>query len=169
MQIAKLAIVQAAIIANARSHSDKNERQQIKREVFSVAKAKFGIPQDTKCKVETDASLRDYLILKDKQGRAFQLGDDGKFNGTTVTMDQVFPPMPTAPVQEAASSTSFPAVDGGTAGQGAQLTGITGVLPAGVTISASEGRIVIVTPHDDINNSWDIDHDGNGVFVLTKD
>lgn len=111
MQIAKLTAVQAAIIVNARSHSSKDERQQIKREVFANAKARYGIPQSTRvsCNV-TGEGDKGYLILtlggKRNKGvsnkQAFQLGDDGKFTGM-VPWSALFPPPAPAAVADAAA------------------------------------------------------------------
>lgn len=96
MQVAKLTAVQAAIINNARGHSANDERKLIKKDVFGNAKHRCGIPASNKVVAETDpAQAKTYLMLKDKRsGRYFQLGDDGKFNGTMVTLDQIYPPAP---------------------------------------------------------------------------
>lgn len=97
--VAALTSVQAAIINNARANApdkkDANaeERKQIKREVFSVVKAKFGIDPSVKVKANTKGTdQKGYLILHDKQGNAFRLNDQGKWDGTMVTHDQLFPP-----------------------------------------------------------------------------
>lgn len=98
MQVAKLTAVQAAIINSARANSSKEERKQIKREIFAVAKAKFGIPENLRLKVNTKGvDQKAHLVLHvggrgSDVGKAFQLGDDSKFNGTLVTKDELFPP-----------------------------------------------------------------------------
>jgi hypothetical protein len=85
MANAKLTAVQAAIINGARNNSSDDERKQIKREVFSVVKAKFGIPESTKLKANTTGvDQPGYLVLHDKDGNAFQLGDNGQWNGVLV-------------------------------------------------------------------------------------
>jgi hypothetical protein len=85
MANAKLTAVQAAIINGARNNSSDDERKQIKREVFSVVKAKFGIPESAKLKANTTGvDQPGYLVLHDKDGNAFQLGDNGQWNGVLV-------------------------------------------------------------------------------------
>lgn len=86
MKYAMISPVQATIINNARKNSVKAERQAIKKEVFAAIKDKFGIPQDFKCKVETDPTQPDYLVLKVGQktppgmtGDKFALRADGKW------------------------------------------------------------------------------------------
>jgi hypothetical protein len=116
MQVAKLTAVQAAIINGARANSSVDERKQIKREVFSVVKAKFGIPADYKLSANTTgADQKGYLILhvagkrNYNRGKAFRLGADGKFDGTLVTRDELFPP----PVVEAPAAAPASSVFGG--------------------------------------------------------
>jgi hypothetical protein len=99
--VAMLTAVQAAIVNNARANSTDAERKQIKKEVFAVVKAKFGIPESTRIKANTKGvGQKGYLILHDKQGNAFGLGTDGKFNGQMYSRDQLFP----APVAVAADT-----------------------------------------------------------------
>lgn len=88
MAFAKLTQVQATIINNARSNSNKLERQAIKREIFGQVKRQFGIPADVKLKAETtNISAPNYLVLHDKAGNPFLLGD----NGCWVHSDQTAP------------------------------------------------------------------------------
>lgn len=108
IRIATLTETQAAIINQARNHSSNDERKQIKREVFSVVKAKYGIPENFQLSANTTGEgQRGHLILhvggkrNPQRGLAFRLGDDGKFDGTLVTRDELFPPP--APVVEQAA------------------------------------------------------------------
>lgn len=74
MALAKISPAQAATINLARQHAGDSDRKAIKKEVFATIKAAFGIPADTKLKVETtDAAHPDYLVLKDKSNQAFEL------------------------------------------------------------------------------------------------
>lgn len=97
--VACLTAVQAAIINQARASAPEkkdekaDERKQIKREVFSVVKAKFGIPDAHKLKANTTGEHQPgYLVLHNKMGLAYQLGEDGKWNGALLSRDQLFPP-----------------------------------------------------------------------------
>lgn len=119
--IAALTPVQAAIINNARSGSTDDERKQIKREVFAVAKAKFGIPSDVKVMSPTTNPNSDqYLVLHAagkrnlNRGCAFRLDADGKWDGSYVTKDQLFPP-PAAPADSAPVPQGSNSVFGGAA------------------------------------------------------
>lgn len=105
IRIASVTETQAAIINQARQHSSNDERKQIKREVFSVLKAKFGIPENFKLKANTTGEgQRQHLVLHvggkgPDAGKAFRLGDDGKFDGTLLSTADLFPPPPPVAVQ----------------------------------------------------------------------
>lgn len=162
--IAKLSAIQASIINNARQHSSDEERKQIKREVYAVVKAKFGIPQDAKLKAETDPGQHLYLVLFDKQDRAFVLGDNGQWTGDYMSKPNLMP-MPQAqaadPVDQPQANTggtdsvdSFPVAGGAAA-----------ALPEGVKITAAGDRTVVI----EFDDNWDADTYGYGRVVLTAD
>lgn len=99
IRVAVLTATQAAIVNNARANAPgkgdtkAEERKQIKREVFGVVKSKYGIPPSTRTKANTTgAHQKGYLVLHDKQGNAFGIGDDGKWTGVLVKKDALFPP-----------------------------------------------------------------------------
>lgn len=117
--VAALTAVQAAIIMQARAaapgkkDAGADQRKQIKREVYGVAKDKFGIPSDVKVSaVVNDSQSPNYLVLhaagrrNPKRGMALRLGADGKWDGTYVTKDQLFPPPAPAPVLDQAPATT---------------------------------------------------------------
>lgn len=81
MAKATLTIAQAAAIVLARSHADKATRQAIKRDIFTTAKTRFGIPQDMKLKAHTTPGVEGYLVLKTKSGDTFDLEADGLWIG----------------------------------------------------------------------------------------
>ena len=101
--VAALTATQAAIINNARANAPgandprADERKQIKREVFSIVKAKYGIPESTKLKANTTGvDQPQYLVLHDEAGNAFQLDDSGRWNGVLLNKDALFPSAPVA-------------------------------------------------------------------------
>lgn len=82
MALAKISPAQAATINLARQHAGDSDRKAIKKEVFATIKAAFGIPADTKLKVETTyTSSADYLVLKSKDGAVFNLSASGRWDG----------------------------------------------------------------------------------------
>jgi hypothetical protein len=122
ISVAALTPVQAAIINNARqANPDKkgqgaDERKQIKREVFSVVKAKHGIPETQVVRASThDSQNPEYLVLHTGKkngagaGLAYRLGADGRWDGTYVTKDQLFPPPAVEPSEPAPASVEEPA------------------------------------------------------------
>lgn len=103
--VAALTAVQARTINDARAHSDAATRKQIKREVFSNVKAKYGIDQSIRTKANTTGETqKGYLVLHNKAGQAFRLGADGRWDGTMVNAADLFPPA--APAQAPAQSTA---------------------------------------------------------------
>lgn len=107
--VAMLTVVQANIINQARSaapgkkDAGAEERKQIKREVFSVVKSKFGIPADHPVRASTvGADGEGYLILhtgkknRAGEGLAYRLGADGKWDGSFLRHEQLFPVQPAA-------------------------------------------------------------------------
>lgn len=167
ISVAALTEVQARIINQARNASpDKKgpgaeERRQIKREVFAVVKAKFGIPENTRVKANTTGTQdKGYLVLHDKQGRAFQLGDNGQWNGQYALATDLFPPAPAPVVQPPAWPYPGGPNDGGavavTGGEVAQTfqpvvgrgAGV-GQLPEGVKVVAQDDDNVLVQFNDD--------------------
>lgn len=106
--LAALTAVQASIINQARAAAPDSkgqgadERKQIKREVYSVVKAKFGIAENIKVRAITrNPDHAEYLVLhvggkrNRDAGKAFRLGADGKWDGTYVTSLDLFPPVQT--------------------------------------------------------------------------
>ena len=75
-QFATLSSSQLATIKMARVHADKATRQQIKKDVFTCAKARFGLPVDMNLKVGMESGL-----IRTKGGDTFPLADDGKWTG----------------------------------------------------------------------------------------
>ncbi len=75
-QFATLSSSQLATIKLARVHADKATRQQIKKDVFTCAKARFGLPDDMNLKVGMESGL-----IRTKGGDTFPLADDGKWTG----------------------------------------------------------------------------------------
>lgn len=118
--VAALTAVQAAIINQARSAAPglkdqgADERKQIKREVYAVVKAKFGLPEGVKLRANTKGTdQKQYLILHTGNGNrrggvapglAFVLGADNKWTGSYAKHDDLFPPP--APVVEAAAASA---------------------------------------------------------------
>lgn len=97
--VATLTETQAAIVNQARSHSSADERKQIKREVFAIVKAKFGINETTKVAAFTkNPTHPEYLVLhaagksNPQRGKAFRLGADGRWDGHYVDRSELFPP-----------------------------------------------------------------------------
>lgn len=88
--VAMLTEVQATIIRNARSGGSADERKQVKREVFSVVKAKFGLPSAEKLKAVTDKASQSYLIVHDQAGMAFEIGPNGRWTGRKYSDAQLF-------------------------------------------------------------------------------
>lgn len=84
MAQAKLTPAQASFLRTARP-MQKDQRQQVKRELFAVVKSAFGIPADHKLVVELDnPHSPTYLVLKSKTtGQGYDLGSDGRWVGAT--------------------------------------------------------------------------------------
>lgn len=122
--LAALTAVQATIIKQARTaapgkrDAGADERKQIKREVYSIAKAKFGIPESQRVSaIVSNPDNPEYLVLHTggkKRGPklAFRLNSEGKWDGTYVTKDQLFPP-PAPAAQSTTGSGSDGSVFGG--------------------------------------------------------
>jgi hypothetical protein len=82
MAHAQLTSAQIQTLVMARQHCSKADRQAIKKEVFAVAKARYGIPADLAIKALTRVtsageSASDVGVLKTKSGERFDLADDG--------------------------------------------------------------------------------------------
>lgn len=89
MAYAKLNLATAAAINLARAHAGDDDRRAIKKELFGLAKAQFGIPDSIKVRAETaNAAAPDYLVLKDsKTGQPFELAEDGLWVGADRPVD----------------------------------------------------------------------------------
>lgn len=176
--VAALTAVQAAIIRQARAASPDargygaDERKQIKREVYSVVKAKFGIPETQRVSAVVDTASDQYLVLhtggkRNGPKRAFRLGADGRWDGTFVTKQELFPPP--APVEEPAKEDVVSASTGefdpdAEVGQGANgFLGVaaTTALPDGISLVSVSDRTVVVEinaddwAHDVVGNNGD--------------
>lgn len=84
MAQAKLTLQQGAFLVRLRSlGNDDANRNAMKRDLFAMVKQQFGIPDDHKLKVEVDtASDPAFLtLIRKKDGTAYELGPDGKWNG----------------------------------------------------------------------------------------
>jgi hypothetical protein len=176
ISVAALTPVQAAIINNARqANPDKkgqgaDERKQIKREVFSVVKAKHGIPETQVVRASThDSQNPEYLVLhtgkKNRAGAglAYRLGADGRWDGTYVTKDQLFPPPAVEVEDDVHYVTVEDDVHGDTQVEVAQSgTGFQGVaaapaLPDGIRLVSVSNRTVVIEVDSD---AWNHDQVG---------
>lgn len=188
ISVAALTETQAAIINNARSVNGEkkgqgaDERKQIKREVFSVVKAKHGIPESQIVRAATKPGGDEYLVLhtgkKNRAGAglAFRLGADGKWDGTYVTKDQLFPPPAPAPV-EVEADVKYVTVEDDVHGDsqmevGQSATGFPGAaaapaLPDGFSLVSVSDRTVVI----ELNDDWNYEVVGNNDdrFVFTRD
>lgn len=87
---AKLTSTQANFLKLIRTSSD-SDRKELKRELFSVVKAKFGIPDEHKLKVEIDDvdSPRYLVLVRKSDDSAYVLGSDDRWAGALSDMPAI--------------------------------------------------------------------------------
>ena len=176
--LAALTAVQAAIITSARKNSSDDERKQIKREVFAVAKAKFGIPESMKVSAFTaNPTNPEYLVLhaagkrNPDDGKAFRLGDNGQWDGTFVSKDQLFPP-PVECSEPAPAAAPVAVVDDGSqevAQSGSTFQNVAApaagpTLPDGLTLAITNNTVLI-----ELGDDWEADTFNGNRVIFTRD